>query len=162
MLQERCQLYQMKDGKALREYIFQPFAVLASKRYFPNEADYDMAYDDLLRPNEDVRAVRERLSMLQRKRGCFRQINTSDVIVLRRETGTICCFVDGDGFVMLDGFFGPPSSICTLRSCGKNWKGRPRSARLKSRLSVKDQSLAKKQSRSRRSSSSTKANRACE
>ena len=69
-----------------------------------------MAYDDLLRPNEDVRAVRERLSALQRKRGCFRQINTSDVIVLRRETGTICCFVDGDGFVMLDGFFGPPSS----------------------------------------------------
>ena len=64
MLQERCQLYQMKDGEALREYIFQPFAVLASKRYFPNEADYDMAYDDLLRPNEDVRAVRERLSML--------------------------------------------------------------------------------------------------
>ncbi len=110
MLQERCQLYQMKDGEALREYIFQPFAVLASKRYFPNEADYDMAYDDLLRPNEDVRAVRERLSMLQRKRGCFRQINTSDVIVLRRETGTICCFVDGDGFVMLDGFFVPPSS----------------------------------------------------
>ena len=110
MVQERCQLYQMKDGEALREYIFQPFAVLASKRYFPNEADYDMAYDDLLRPNEDVRAVRERLSMLQRKRGCFRQINTSDVIVLRRETGTICCFVDGDGFVMLEGFFGPPTS----------------------------------------------------
>ena len=110
MVQERCQLYQMKDGEALREYIFQPFAVLASKRYFPNEADYDMAYDDLLRPNEDVRAVRERLSMLQRKRGCFRQINTSDVIVLRRETGTICCFVDGDGFVMLDGFFGAPAS----------------------------------------------------
>mgnify|MGYP002627530082 CR=1 FL=1 len=48
--------------------------------------------------------------MLQRKRGCFRQINTSDVIVLRRETGTICCFVDGDGFVMLDGFFGAPTS----------------------------------------------------
>ena len=110
MLQERCQLYQMKDGEALREYIFQPFAVLASKRYFPNEVDYDMAYDDLLRPNEDVRAVRERLSMLQRKRGCFRQINTSDVIVLRRETGTICCFVDGDGFVMLEGFFGAPTS----------------------------------------------------
>ena len=106
MLQERCQLYQMKDGEALREYIFQPFAVLASKRYFPNEADYDKAYDDLLRPNEDVWAVRERLSSLQRNRGCFRQINTSDVIVLRRETGTICCFVDGDGFVMLDGFFG--------------------------------------------------------
>ena len=110
MLQERCQLYQMKDGEALRPYIFQPFAVLASKRYFPNEADYDKIYDDLLRPNEDVRAVRERLSALQRKRGCFRQINTSDVIVLRRETGTICCFVDGDGFVMLDGFFGPPTS----------------------------------------------------
>ena len=51
MLQERCQLYQMKDGEALREYIFQPFTVLASKRYFPNEADYDMAYNDLLRPN---------------------------------------------------------------------------------------------------------------
>ena len=99
MLQERCQLYQMKDAEALREYIFQPFAVLASKHYFPNEADYDMVYDNSLRPNEDVRAVRERLSMLQRKRGCFRQINTSDVIVLRRETGTICCFVDGDGFV---------------------------------------------------------------
>ena len=32
------------------------------------------------------------------------------MIVLRRETGTICCFVDGDGFVMLEGFFGPPSS----------------------------------------------------
>ena len=30
MLQEHCQLYQMKDGEALREYIFQPFAVLAS------------------------------------------------------------------------------------------------------------------------------------
>ena len=110
MLQERCQLYQMKDGEALHEYIFQPFAVIASKRYFPNEADYDKAYDDLLRPNEDVRAVRERLSSLQRNRGCFRQINTSDVIVLRRETGTICCFVDGDGFVMLDGFFGLPTS----------------------------------------------------
>ena len=110
MLQERCQLYQMKDGEALRPYIFQPFAVLASKRYFPNEADYDKTYDDLLRPNEDVRAVRERLSALQRKRGCFQQINTSDVIVLRRETGTICCFVDGDGFVMLEGFFGPPTS----------------------------------------------------
>ena len=110
MLQERCQLYQMKDGEALREYIFQPFAALASKRYFPNETDYNMVYDDLLRPNEDVRAVRERLSMLQRKRGCFRQINTSDVIVLRRETGTICCFVDGDGFVMLDGFFSLPAS----------------------------------------------------
>ena len=110
MLQEHCQLYQMKDDEVLREYIFQPFAVLASKRYFPNEADYDKAYDDLLRPNEDVRAVRERLSALQRKRGCFRQINTSDVIVLRRETGTICCFVDGDGFVMLDGFFGAPTS----------------------------------------------------
>jgi len=94
----------------LREYIFQPFTVLASKRYFPNEADYDKAYDDLLRPNEDVRAVRDRLSVLQRNRGCFRQINTSDVIVLRRETGTICCFVDGDGFVMLDGFLGPPTS----------------------------------------------------
>lgn len=110
MLQERCQLYQMKDGEALREYIFQPFSILASKRYFPNEADYNMVYDNPLRPNEDVRAVRERLSALQRKRGCFRQINTSDVIVLRRETGTICCFVDGDGFVMLDGFFGPLSS----------------------------------------------------
>lgn len=110
MLQERCQLYQMKDGEALRKYIFQPFAVLASKRYFPNEADYDRTYDDLLRPNEDVRAVRDRLSALQRKRGCFRQINTSDVIVLRRETGTICCFVDGDGFVVLEGFFGPPTS----------------------------------------------------
>ena len=110
MLQERCQLYQMKDGEALREYIFQPFAILASKRYFPNEADYNMVYDNPLRPNEDVRAVRERLSALQRKRGCFRQINTSDVIVMRRETGTICCFVDGDGFVMLDGFFGLPTS----------------------------------------------------
>ena len=110
MIQERCQLYQMKDGEALREYIFQPFAALASKRYFPNETDYNMVYDDLLRPNEDVRAVRERLSTLQRKRGCFRQINTSDVIVLRRETGTICCFVDGDGFVMLDDFFGLPTS----------------------------------------------------
>ena len=110
MLQERCQLYQMKDGEALREYIFQPFAVLASKRYFPNEADYNMVYDNPLRPNEDVREVRERLSALQRNRGCFRQINTGDVIVLRRETGTICCFVDGDGFVMVDGFFGIPTS----------------------------------------------------
>ena len=62
MLQERCQLYQMKDSEALREYIFQPFSILASKRYFPNEADYNMVYDNPLRPNEDVRAVRERLS----------------------------------------------------------------------------------------------------
>ena len=110
MLQERCQLYQMKDDEALRPYIFQPHAVLTTICYFPNEVDYNMVYDDLLRPNEDVRAVRERLSALQRKRGCFRQINTSDVIVLRRETGTICCLVDGDGFVTLSDFFGPPSS----------------------------------------------------
>ena len=110
MLQERCQLYQMKDDEALHAYIFQPFAVLASKRYFPNEADYNKVYDNPIRSNEDVRVVRERLSSLQRKKGCFRQINTSDVIVLRRETGTICCFVDGDGFVILDGFFGPPTS----------------------------------------------------
>ena len=110
MFQERCQLYQMKDGEATRDYIYQPYAVLASMRYFPNEADYSKVYDDLLRPGEDVRMARQRLSALQHKRGWFRQINTSDVIVLRRETGTICCFVDGDGFVMLDGFFGLPAS----------------------------------------------------
>jgi len=110
MFQERCQLYQMKDDEATRDYIYQPYAVLASMRYFPNEADYSKVYDDLLRSGEDVRMARQRLSALQRKRGCFRQINTSDVIVLRRETGTICCFVDGDGFVVLDAFLASQAS----------------------------------------------------
>jgi len=110
MLQERCQLYQMKSGEKTDALVFHSFAALASMRYFPNEGDYDMVYDDLLRPGEDVRAVRERLSALQRRRGCFRQISVSDVIVLRRETGTICCFVDDAGYILLENFFGAPSS----------------------------------------------------
>ncbi len=110
MIQERCQLYQMKATPATDDLMFQPYAVLATKPYFPNEGDYVCVYNGLLRPGEDVRTARERLSALQRRKGGFRQINTGDVIVLRRETGTICCFVDGNSFITLDGFFGSPAS----------------------------------------------------
>ena len=110
MNQERCLLYQMKSVESNSEYIYHSYATLVAKPYFPNVRDYDKTYEGIMRPGEDVRGVRERLTTICRKTGAFREINVSDVIVLHRETGTICCFVDEGGYVILNGFFGPPAS----------------------------------------------------
>ena len=102
------ELYQMQYSQKTEDWIFQRLSKLREMGYFPTVLDYKLVFAKSL-TNGVVpvpKTLYGQLVDFARETHSFRGVGTSDVLVLRLETGITCFFLEGGDLIPFEGFFG--------------------------------------------------------
>ena len=100
------ELYQMKAEPETDDWLFQEFAVLTEKGYFPTVLDYKLVFASCLQPGTSPATLYKQLSSLAQRTHKFRCVNTGDVLVLRTGASIASYFWEHGEAIPFDGFFG--------------------------------------------------------
>lgn len=103
-------LYQLKQGEAFEDLLFQSARFLREASIIITVDNYDLIHESPMFADEDLSAVRKRLDSYKRQDQFHHSISASDVIVLIRCEQPLCYYVEETGYTILQNFLGTTST----------------------------------------------------
>lgn len=101
-------IYQVKEGAAYRDFLFERLERLNAKSLTVSRENYQLAYVGHLVEGDTLNSIYERFNLNHPKDYTGRSLSVSDVVLLRRDGKTEARYVDSYDFPEIQGFFGPP------------------------------------------------------
>lgn len=101
-------IYQVKEGMAHRDLLFERLERLEAKGLPVSRENYQLAYVGYLEKRDTLNSIYQRFNLEHPKDYTGRSLSDSDVVLLRRDGKTEARYVDSYDFPEIQGFFGPP------------------------------------------------------